>query len=204
MDHSTKTPRLLIVDDEESVRTFVERVLRDAGYEVLAAASAAEALTLVEERGPFDLFVLDVRLPAMQGDALAQELRRRVGRSRVLYFTGAGDRLLLREAFLWGDEAFLAKPASRQGLTEAVALMLGAWSDRDSRPSPQTLPDDPSDAIEIDMSGFVELGACLIQLRQLCEEWFHAAGDSAQLREITSRLRPALDAATRALRSDGE
>jgi len=61
MDDEQELPRVLVVDDEEAVRTFVERVLSDAGYEVVVAADGSETLRLVEQQRRFDLFVLDVR-----------------------------------------------------------------------------------------------------------------------------------------------
>jgi CheY-like chemotaxis protein len=195
--------RLLVVDDEEFVRKFAERVLRDAGYDVVVAAGAAEALALLDERGPFDLFVLDVRMPQMEGDELAHEIRRRIGDSKILYLTGAGDRLFQQQDAPWGDEAVLAKPASRKGLAEAVALMLGAWPDEASQTTRDEWPAGPPATIEIDLSGLVELGTSLMRLRQLSDEWFQAAGDRAKLREVTTRLRPALDAAMTALRRSG-
>ena len=56
MDATKRASRVLVVDDEESVRTFAERVLRDAGYEVVVAPDGPDALDIVEPQGPFDLF----------------------------------------------------------------------------------------------------------------------------------------------------
>jgi len=52
--------RVLVVDDEEPVRTLAERALRNAGYEVAAASDGYEALRVVEAQGRFDLFVIDL------------------------------------------------------------------------------------------------------------------------------------------------
>jgi len=49
-----RAPRVLVVDDEESVRMFAERALRDAAYEVVVASDGPEALRIVEEQAPFD------------------------------------------------------------------------------------------------------------------------------------------------------
>jgi ActR/RegA family two-component response regulator len=57
-------PRLLVVDHEESILSFAERALRDAGYEVVVASSGAEVLRIVEAQRPFDLFVIQGRLLA--------------------------------------------------------------------------------------------------------------------------------------------
>ena len=117
-------PRILVVDDEESVRTFAERVLRDAGYEVVIASDGPEALRLVEQQRPFDLFVIDLVMPLMSGDELARHLRRADPDMKVLYFTGYSDRLFQEKSTLWENEAFVDKPITIKGLLEAVSLLL--------------------------------------------------------------------------------
>src|SRR5947207_13429702 len=54
--------RVLVVDDEESVRSFTARVLRDAGYEVAMAADGPEALQIADREAPFDLCVIDLMI----------------------------------------------------------------------------------------------------------------------------------------------
>jgi two-component system cell cycle sensor histidine kinase/response regulator CckA len=119
-----RSKRILVVDDEKSVRTFVERVLINGGYEVADAADGPEALALVERDGTFDLFVIDVVMPQMRGDELGRRLRQRDPESRILYFTGYSDRLFEDRKVLWKHEAFLEKPVIAKGLLEAVSLLL--------------------------------------------------------------------------------
>ena len=115
---------MLVVDDEESVRTFAERVLRGAGYDVVLASDGLGALSIAEEQGSFDLFVVDVMMPQMQGDELGRRLRRRDPDVKVLYFTAYSDQLFKEKATLWEHEAFLDKPVTVAGLLEAVSLLL--------------------------------------------------------------------------------
>jgi two-component system cell cycle sensor histidine kinase/response regulator CckA len=116
---------VLVIDDDESVRMFAERALRDGGYQVITASNGAAALEIVaEHRRPFDLFVIDLMMPAMTGDALAASLRRALPDIRVLYFTGFGDELFKEKGMLWAQEAYLEKPVSVQGLREAASLLL--------------------------------------------------------------------------------
>ncbi len=117
-------PRVLVVDDEESVRRFAERVLRDGGYEVAGAADGPEALRLVEQQAPFNLFVIDLWMPPMGGDELARQLRRIDPDVKVLYFTAHSDRLFKEKSTLWQHEAFVDKPVSVNGLLEAVSHLL--------------------------------------------------------------------------------
>jgi two-component system cell cycle sensor histidine kinase/response regulator CckA len=117
-------PRILVVDDEESVREFTERALQTAGYEVVAASSGRQALELVERRGPFDGFVVDVVMPGMSGTELGQVLRRADPDAKILYFTGFSDRLFSEKQTLGAHEAFVEKPLTMKGLLEAVSLLL--------------------------------------------------------------------------------
>jgi CheY-like chemotaxis protein len=120
-----RAPRILVVDDEESVRHFAERTLTSAGYEVVVASDGPEALRLVDARPrPFDLFVIDVVMPQMSGDELGRWLRQRNPVVRVLYFTGYTDRLFQEKSTLWENEALVEKPVSTKGLLEAVSMSL--------------------------------------------------------------------------------
>jgi two-component system, cell cycle sensor histidine kinase and response regulator CckA len=116
--------RVLVVDDEAAVRTFVARVLREAGYDAAVAADGPEALGIAEQQASFDLFVIDVNMPGMRGDELARRLRQHNRDAKVLYFTGFSDRLFEERPVLWEGEAFVEKPATRKALLEAVSLVL--------------------------------------------------------------------------------
>jgi two-component system cell cycle sensor histidine kinase/response regulator CckA len=120
----TPAPRILVVDDEDSVRSLVERILRDAHYDVSTAASGREALNVVESQPPFDAFVLDVMMPEMTGQELARQLRSREPDIKVLYFTGYADRLFDEKPVLGAYEAFLDKPVTVSGIREAVSLLM--------------------------------------------------------------------------------
>jgi len=116
--------RILIVDDEEPVRRFVERVLRDAGYATTLAADGPEAIAAADKMEQIDILVTDVMMPAMQGDELARCLRQSRRSLRVLYLTGYSDQLFKEKVTLWADEAYLDKPCSVKGLLQAVSLLL--------------------------------------------------------------------------------
>jgi two-component system cell cycle sensor histidine kinase/response regulator CckA len=119
----SKRIRVLVVDDEEPIRRFVERVLTDAGYETIVAADGAEAIKRVEKQGGLDLLVTDLMMPEMSGDELARRLRQTDRDLKVLYLTGFADQLFKEKVTLWHGEAFLEKPCSVKGLREAVALL---------------------------------------------------------------------------------
>ena len=116
---------VLVVDDEEPVRKFVERVLRDAGYKTATATDGPEAIEVAKRMESLDILVTDVMMPQMTGDELARRLRQTEQRGlKVLYLTGFSDRLFKEKVTLWQDEAFLDKPCGVQGLLQAVSLLL--------------------------------------------------------------------------------
>lgn len=116
--------RVLVVDDEEGVRRFVARVLRNADYVVETAAGGAEALEAIDDGSTFDLIVSDVRMPGMSGPRFIEQLRRHNADAKVLYLTGYHDQLFDERGTLWVDEVFLDKPCTVNGLLESVALLL--------------------------------------------------------------------------------
>jgi len=115
---------VLIVDDEELVVKFVERVLREAGYQTATAPDGPEALEEAAKLETFDMVVTDLMMPKMTGDELARRLRLASPGVKVLYLTGFSDRLFKEKVTLWADEAFLEKPCSVKGLLQAVSLLL--------------------------------------------------------------------------------
>ena len=124
---ATQTParpmRVLVVDDEEPVRKFVDRVLQKAGYETSVASDGPDALEIAQKVRPLDILVTDLMMPLMAGDELARRLRQSEPALKVLYLTAYSDRLFKERSTLWQDEAFLEKPCSVKGLVEAVSLL---------------------------------------------------------------------------------
>jgi two-component system, cell cycle sensor histidine kinase and response regulator CckA len=115
---------VLVVDDEDAIRRFVERVLREAGYHIIVAASGTEALAAASTTDHVDLLLTDLMMPGMSGDELARRLRGKEPDLSVLYLTAFCDRLFADRMQLWEREAFLEKPCSINGLREAVSLAL--------------------------------------------------------------------------------
>jgi two-component system, cell cycle sensor histidine kinase and response regulator CckA len=133
---SASQSNVLVVDDEESVLRFVERVLREAGYKTSMATSGPEALEVAKKVGALDVLVTDVMMPGMTGDELARQLRQTDRALKVLYLTGYSDRLFKEKDALWADEAFLEKPCTVKGLREAVSLLLFGTLDTGAEADP--------------------------------------------------------------------
>jgi CheY-like chemotaxis protein len=115
---------ILAVDDEPGVLALVRRCLDDERVTLTEAASGKDALAHIGKGAPLDLLITDLRMPEMEGDELARQVRTRDPSLKVLYLTSHADRLFDAKPLLWAEEAYLDKPFSREGLREAVALLL--------------------------------------------------------------------------------
>jgi two-component system, cell cycle sensor histidine kinase and response regulator CckA len=118
-------PRILLVEDDPSLRAVFVNFLRHAGYEVIEAQDGADALTVLDrERMPVDLVVTDVVMPHTGGPALVERLRARLPGIPVLYLSGyAVDTELTDDTT--ADTAHLQKPLTRSALLAEVAALLG-------------------------------------------------------------------------------
>ena len=122
---------VLIVDDEEPVRKFVDRVMRDAGFTTAQACDGAEALDVASKVGTVDLLVTDVMMPQMLGDELARRLRQSEPAVKVLYLTGYSDRLFKEKVTLWADERGLVTGDVRKAYVWSTATMAPVWGSLD-------------------------------------------------------------------------
>ena len=85
--------RILLAEDEEAIRSLVARALRQDGHEVTTANDGAEALdVLVREDGEFELLLTDIRMPVMDGIALALAAARDHPDVTILLMTGYADQ----------------------------------------------------------------------------------------------------------------
>lgn len=86
-------PRVLIADDEESMRLLVARAIAMDGHEIVTAEDGAEALEiLTRDDGAFDLLLTDIKMPVMDGIALALSAARDFPRLTILLMTGFADQ----------------------------------------------------------------------------------------------------------------
>lgn len=86
-------PRILIADDEESMRLLVARAIAMDGHEIVTAEDGAEALEiLTRDSGAFDLLLTDIKMPVMDGIALALAAARDFPKVVILLMTGFADQ----------------------------------------------------------------------------------------------------------------
>lgn len=116
---------ILVVEDEESVRRLVARVLTREGYTVLLAGEAESALELADAHN-FDLLLTDMVMPGMGGPALADRIREKRPTLPILLMSGYTKEVAARENLDKG-QGFLAKPFSPQQLRDTVREMLSQY-----------------------------------------------------------------------------
>lgn len=120
----TGSARILLVEDEDSVRTFSERALVNKGYEVIAAESAEVAWEMFEagDIKRIDLMVTDVVMPGMDGPTLVRNMRKTVADLKVIFMSGyTEDKLKDEEG---GEIHFLPKPFTLKALAAKVKDVL--------------------------------------------------------------------------------
>lgn len=114
--------RILVVDDDESIRQFIEMALADRGYEIVTAEHGRAALERIEAGRP-DLILLDMRMPVMDGWAFAQAYRKAPGpHAPVVVLTAARDAEQSANQIV--ADAFLPKPFDLRSLHDIVAGFL--------------------------------------------------------------------------------
>lgn len=128
---------VLLVEDEDAVRTLARKVLERSGYRVLDAPSGTHALRLCGERGErVDLLLTDVVMPGMSGPTLAEELGTRWPGLRVLFISGYTDDALGKHGVLQAGVHFLEKPFPPDALARKVREVLDAPHETSVQPSP--------------------------------------------------------------------
>jgi two-component system cell cycle response regulator CpdR len=120
-------PRVLIADDEDSMRTLVARALRMDGHETVTAQDGAEALEILSrEHGAFDLLLTDIQMPVMDGIALALAVARDFPNLTILLMTGFADQRERASGLSAIAHDVITKPFSVADIRTAVAEALGA------------------------------------------------------------------------------
>src|SRR5690606_1216065 len=116
---------VLVVEDMPGLRRLVQRTLEKAGYTVLTASSAADALRLVEETAPpVDLLLTDVVMPGMSGRTLAERLQRLRPAMKVLFMSGYTNDVMVRHNVIDGSTPFISKPFKLVDLTRQIRRTL--------------------------------------------------------------------------------
>ena len=122
-----QAPRVLVVDDSSLVRLYYRDVLEKSGCDVDQAMNGVEAMERVLAQ-PFDLLIVDVNMPKMDGFSFVRELRRSNSEAAVLpvlIITTEAGREDAEEARAVGANFYLVKPVSEADLRDHVAVLTG-------------------------------------------------------------------------------
>ncbi|MFZ5704392.1 MAG: CHASE3 domain-containing protein [Pseudomonadota bacterium] len=115
---------ILVVEDEQRVRHFSVDALRDLGYSVISAASAAEAIRTLEEQPVIDMLFTDIVMPEMNGRELAEKVLKMRPGIKILYTTGYTRNAVVHNGMLDAGVAFLSKPFTLMQLALKVRQVL--------------------------------------------------------------------------------
>jgi CheY-like chemotaxis protein len=127
------TPTILVIEDDEGLRTVLKLGLESEGYRVVKAGNGADAIRLVGEQTP-EVVLLDVGLPGLNGFDICRELRRTGFSAPILMLTGRTDEVDRVVGLEIGADDYLAKPFSQRELAARIRVHLrrayGAYGSR--------------------------------------------------------------------------
>jgi len=122
--------RILVVDDEKNIRVTLADILTEEGYEVRTAGTGERAVKLCSKQ-PFDVVLLDVRMPGIDGVEAFRQIRAKRSDIRVILMSAYSIDALRREALAAGALGFVRKPLD---LDHLVKLIGTANNDTENRP----------------------------------------------------------------------
>lgn len=115
-----KSAHILVVDDEGAIRYSISKTLQRVGYQVSAAGSGEEALTLMDEQD-FDVVLTDIRMPGLTGVELLARIKEKGPDSIVILMTAYASLGTAVESLRLGAHDYLIKPVSSQDIRASVA-----------------------------------------------------------------------------------
>jgi DNA-binding response OmpR family regulator len=121
-----KTPAILLVDDEPNIVMSLEFLMRKNGYQVGIARNGAEALAAINQT-PYDLILLDVMMPDVDGYQVCRQLRQRPDRAatKVIFLSAKSQPADVQKGYDAGADLYIPKPFSTRQLMQKVRELLG-------------------------------------------------------------------------------
>jgi CheY-like chemotaxis protein len=132
--------RVLVVDDHAATRTLIRGILeaeKGTRFEVVEAGTGTECLKAMDRQGPFDLILLDVQMPDMDGYAVCRALRTVEKNVPIVFITGKSDVKDFVEGREAGADSYLVKPISRGHLRSVVNLFTSIERKNRAETTPQ-------------------------------------------------------------------
>ena len=121
----TSKKTILVLDDDDAMRTIMCAVLKQEGYSVLAARLSSEALLIsVRYKGPIHLLIADIMMPGVTGPEFAQKREALLGQMKILYVSGSPLTVVQEKLHGKAPGAFLQKPFPPHTFLETVRKLL--------------------------------------------------------------------------------
>ena len=120
----TQKSKILVVDDEEALRTVLSGELSSEGYDVKSAGDGDEAIEVLENEA-FDLVLLDIKMPRVNGFDVLKHVKETRPKTKVVMLTGFADLKNAIESKKLGAEDFVSKPYDLIDLLTTIERVLG-------------------------------------------------------------------------------
>lgn len=123
---SRRDKTVLVVDDEEALRTYAAKLIETRGYQVVTAGDGAEALAVLTEGPRIDLMVLDVMMPGLDGLQTLEQVRTRGHTSLpVVLLTAQSEDEQILGGYEKGADCYVTKPLRPSALLNIVDYLIG-------------------------------------------------------------------------------
>ena len=164
--------KILIVEDEEAIREFEAINLRRSGYETVEAGSGEEALAIFEAEPDFDIALLDVSMPGMDGFTLCKELRKRTQTLGIIMLTARTQEMDKISGLMMGADDYITKPFSPSELLARIDSLYRRVS-----------MNNPANSIK--NSDEIKLGDFVLNLRR---HTLHKKGQNVELTQVEFQI----------------
>jgi signal transduction histidine kinase len=121
---SRGTETVLLVEDAPMIRRLAREIMQRAGYTVIDAGDAPQAMELLDKHGPIDLLLTDLIMPGPSGVELSEQVRKQQPHVQVLYMSGYTDNAILRDGMLGDSATFLQKPFTPEELLRKLRSVM--------------------------------------------------------------------------------
>ena len=120
------TETIVVVEDDDALRRMAVEALQLFGFRVLQAASAEDAMTLLDKSGRVDLMLTDIVMPHMSGRELARQLGPRRPDMKVVFMSGYAEQAAVRHGLIDANQPFISKPFTPEALVRKLRAILDA------------------------------------------------------------------------------
>ena len=135
---NNRTPQILIVEDDEEMRSLLKEFLEEEGFETEYARNGSDALREIAEK-PFDLIVTDIEMPGLTGLDILPEMKKLRPEASIIVMTSFANEEVYRRSLEKGASGYLEKPIHIKKLKALIYEMLSAKQGmRGARASPES------------------------------------------------------------------